>query len=524
MAYPPTPFGFTMATPWTPRDRAVGNDMLPLLQLIAKNDRAVRTALAGQAAGAPPPPPSAQAPTAEPAPAPSAEQPDFAPIFTKMPRAQSRPEITRRQTTPLSPTGPAPEERPATRPAPAAQGLGEMLSGLSPDERQMMRQSMFAGMAGGLQDVLARRPNAGVGEMLLGIGTGGLGGQMQGRQMARTERRADLGTRLAEAQLGTAQAEAQRKQQEAQRIQALLSDPSTPPEMKQALEMSLSGLSGSAIQAVLPQKMSPYEQKSLELRERQIERQGQMTPYQQESLAIQRQRLERGGAGRPEIFGSGDTGYFTMGPDGKPQQLVAPAPPSASRARPQVFGSGEAGYYALGPDGKPQQLVAPVASTAGGGAGTALQRNAPFVAKALGISEGEATKMLLSPSGGRKTPEQMKLDLTEKLISSPRYMSNPEGAVQGAEEIMRMLEGGEAAAAPMVSEAPSEGWGDYISGFLPDFLGSESDTAEAAAAAPTADIDIENMSPEDLDALDPNSLSEEDRLRAADRWDVLNGG
>jgi hypothetical protein len=65
--------------------------------------------------------------------------------------------------------------------------------------------------------------------------------------------------------------------------------------------------------------------------------------YRRNSMELQRRKLEKGE--RPEIFGSGETGYYTLGPDGKPQQMI----PGAAQA-PKTPGSVEAALFSADPE------------------------------------------------------------------------------------------------------------------------------------------------------------------------------
>jgi hypothetical protein len=435
---------------------AVGNNMLPIYQLIAQNQRRVAMAQNQAMSGQPMAAPTAAAPTA-------GEPISLFP--ERMPPQPVRPpvEIIRRQAS-------------AAQPAPVASGQRE--------PGTTSRLGMLAGMASGLSNVLARRPNAGIGEMLLGIGGGGLAGQAEDERYAQLENREARRDRLIEAQIAGAEAKAQSEIAQRQQIQAMLNDPSVPPSQKRILQMSMAGVPAAGIEAVAgPRPMSEYERASL----------GQRASYQGAMVDIARAR-----AGRERI--------------------------------PTPFGSGEAGYYVMGPDGKPQQVVAPVPPTEAGGSGTALMKNVPFIAKTKGISEKEAMDIALQSASGRKSPEQIETDIAMRLMNEPLWASR--GADKIAAEARRMRLALEGNAPPIVAteeEAPGGGLMGYLADYLP--WGSEeapaataaSPTGTSAPAAPPGVGDIESMGLEELEALDQYSMSPEDRERAALRWEALQG-
>jgi hypothetical protein len=125
-----------------------------------------------------------------------------------------------------------------------------------------------------------------------------------------------------------------------------------------------------------------------------------------------------------------------------------PKPQEAGRP----FGSDALGYFSMGPDGKPQQLV-PGLGRAGTSTPTALERNVPFVAEALGIPQGEAAQMLLSSASGRATPEQIKGDFA-KSYANNNFGATAEQATAFAEDMYGRIYGG-GPPAPMVEAPPS---------------------------------------------------------------------
>lgn len=424
-----------MARPYSPWDVSVGNDRLPLLQMIAQNDRRVRGALAAQ----PPMPQAAmtQAPMTTP---PAETQPiRLGPMPTAQRQAapqQATPQqaITRRAQTPI-----APEMR--QQAAASQPGVAGIMAGLSPQERQMMLASMLAGASGGLSNMLAARPNAGIGEMLLAVGSGGLGGQVQGHQGIRLGRQQDMRGRLLERQVASQEAKLAQEQEKAARLQSLVAD--MPPEMQRVVAMSQAGVPAAGIEAMVPQRLTPYQEASLRLREQEIARSGAMTPYQSEMLALRRQELERSPSSKPQIFGSGGAGYYTLGPDGKPQQLVAPQPGSAE-------------------------------------GGTALMKNVPYVAKAMGIPEKDATELLLQSASGRKSPEQIKADFAKTYMQNS-FGATPEESVRAGEELYNRIYGGQPAPTP---EAEAES-GSTFSIFDPStWLPGGGDANAPVEAAP----------------------------------------
>jgi hypothetical protein len=118
----------------------------------------------------------------------------------------------------------------------------------------MMNSSMFGGMAAGLQNLLAGRPNAGFGEMLLAIGSGGLGGQMQGREGIRLGRQQDMRDKLLERQVAGEEAKAAQEQEKVAQIQGALADPNVPDEQKAILRWHLAGVDAGTINAMRPPK------------------------------------------------------------------------------------------------------------------------------------------------------------------------------------------------------------------------------------------------------------------------------
>lgn len=73
---------------------------------------------------------------------------------------------------------------------------------------------------------------------------------------------------------------------------------------------------------------------------------------EREKLDFEKQQASQ--PGKPEIFGSSSSGYYTMTPDGKVVQLTG--------GSPEIFGSGTSGYYAIDPaSGQIQQIVGPQA-------------------------------------------------------------------------------------------------------------------------------------------------------------------
>jgi hypothetical protein len=188
-------------------------------------------------------------------------------------------------------------------------------------------------------------------------------------------RRADLQTQIAQAQLAQAQSRAQREAQQQQRLQALIDDPNVPDEQKRILEWSMAGVPSAGLEALKgPPQMTPYQQaqlaqgdRALALREQQAARAGELTPYQQQSLALEREKMLRGG-------GTSQPLETIVGPEGTPvlvprSEAVGKQPweKPTQAGRPEIFGTAETGYYTLDPQGNPRQLVEAAASGAGGG-------------------------------------------------------------------------------------------------------------------------------------------------------------
>jgi hypothetical protein len=441
-----------MPYPWTPRDIAVKNHLLPVYQLIAQNQRRVAMAQNQAMSGQPMAAPTAAAPTAG---QPISLFPERLPQPVRPPV-----EIIRRQAS-------------SAQPAPVASGQREPGTAAYPG-----RLGMLAGMASGLSNVLARRPNAGIGEMLLGIGGGGLAGQAEDERYAQLEDREARRDRLVEAQIAGAEAKAQAEIAQRQQIQAMLNDPSVPPSQKRILQMSMAGVPAAGIEAVAgPRPMSEYERASL----------GQRASYQGAMVDIARAR-----AGRERI--------------------------------PTPFGSGEAGYYVMGPDGKPQQVVAPVAKA------TAADEPWKRYENVGGKLYDPATNQVVYDPEQGEGPRKAWLDIYQ----SERRSYAPDAKARAtADQLTQQMFGGSAwkpTQSPIVAteeEAPGGGLMDYLADYLP--WGSE-ETPTTATAGPSAAPavsgvgGIESMGFEELEALDPYSLTQEERDRAAARWDALNAG
>lgn len=417
-----------MPYPWTPRDYAVGNNLQPTYTILAKTLRRVAEAQrAGMAS--PPAAPEARAPTA-------AEPVSLFPGSVLAPPTA----LIRRAQSPL------PADTPTA--APAASGLGSLVSSLTPDERAQIRSNLLGGAGAGLQNVLQANPQAGIGSMLLGAGVGAVGGEALGRRGIRFDRREQMAEDLTRSRIGLEQAKQKRAEAQAQRLQQLMNDPNVPESQRRILELSLAGVPAAGLRA---------------------------------------------------IAGSNEPLVPVFDPE---KNVVTYAP------RSQAIGA----------------RVPPGRASTGGG--TALMQNAPFVARALNVSEGDAVKMLLTPSGGRKTPEQMEAEFAKALLSNPLYGTRPEEAAAQARKLRVAIEtqGETTAGAPFVEQAPTGGGiGDWVSSW---FTGEEAPAAPAEAApAETGGIgDIESMGLEDLMGLDQYSMSQEERDRAAARWDELNAG
>jgi hypothetical protein len=430
-----------MPRPWSAYDIAVGNDQLPALQFAAMLQR--MRAAPPIPVGPNPMPPLSPTPRA-----PSANEP----IALFPPRGTPR----RRASLAVGGAGlPGTNQHPARRFTNAIAGHSPNERGqqYSPEERDELRASMLGGAAAGLQDLLAHRPGAGIGEMLLAAGTGLAGGRVSGERGIRLGRRDDLETRIAEEQLAGMQSKTQREAQREQRLQALLADPNIPDSQKRVLEWSLARVPAAGLEAMAgPAPMSEYQRASVAQRDRALGLQAQ-------GLALARERIAQGGAARP-------TGLAA-----EAQALGIDLATPEGRQAYQQFKQG---------------LERP-----GGGStsATALERNTQFISKALGIPEKDAATMMLQSASGRKTPEQMEAEFAGRLLGNPLYANRPEEAAAAARRLRQAIEG-ETPAAPVVTEAPtSGGLGDWISSW---FSGEEA-TAAPTQTAPTAGTELPMM-------------------------------
>jgi hypothetical protein len=160
-----------MPPPWTPRDIAVGNNLLPLYQMLDTHRRWFNRGLPVKPATAPAPEaPSDISPFAQSQFQPIAHvPPEMQPARPVTPTPIQRPpaELIRRQTMPMPAAAPVPgpqqPSQSAPTPAPVASGLAQALNGMTAEEKSRMRNAALAGAAGSLSDLLARRPNAGIG-------------------------------------------------------------------------------------------------------------------------------------------------------------------------------------------------------------------------------------------------------------------------------------------------------------------------------------------------------------------------
>ena len=508
-----------MPYPWTPRDYAVGNQLLPMYQMIAQNQRrlAMQQAMSGQPMAAL----SARAPTgSEPlelAPPEQYASTQFVPRNAMMGGGGGGPV--------RPPSGLISREQAAIfaggsgrQPFPNVSGAGQSGADMTPDERGYSRMATMAGMASGLQNVLSQNPRAGIGAMLLGAGTGTLQGQLAGREGIRMERREDRRDELLEYQIRAQEAEAQQKIAAQHQMERFLADPSLPPEQRRAIQASMAGVPAAGVEAMLgPKPMTEYQRESLDIMRDRAARAGALTPYQAESLALQREALGKRGALTPYQQQSLELQRLGLEQNAPLEEVLDPEKGAVYATR------GEA-------RGKP---VPPSASRAG--AGTSLMQNAPFVSKALGISEGEATKMLLAPTSGRQSWDQFEREAALRFAGQPGMGRKPGAAADAARTLRTQLEGG-AEGAPMMTEAPTAEGYDFPFVDPSTWLGGEEEATATPPPYPEAPVApgaeppsmpagaIESMGMQELEALDTNNMSKADLARAAARMDALYSG
>jgi hypothetical protein len=159
-----------------------------------------------------------------------------------------------------------------------------LFSTLSPEERHLLQVAMLGGAGANISNLLAQRPNAGIGQLLLAAGSGALGGTQQGVEGIHMGRSHSARAQVAERELALKEDEAAHEKENRARREQIIT--SMPPEQAAIMRMAEAGVPAAAINSLNPQPQ------------------------------------------RPQIFGSAETGYFTLDQQGSPKRLVAGAPPS----------------------------------------------------------------------------------------------------------------------------------------------------------------------------------------------------